>query len=209
MNTYNTIIDISLPIDENIILYPGNPPVTIETQKSATGQTYLSNLSLGTHTGTHIDAPRHVNESGIGVDKLDLSKLIGTCRVLDLTNSVESIKKEELVAKNIQEGERVLAKTSNSARGYKTAYDDYIYLSSQGASYLKEMRVSVFGIDYLSVKKRGSIDNTPHTELLDNGIPIIEGIDLSNVSEGEYYLVALPLRLVDLDGSPIRALLLK
>lgn len=209
MITYDTIIDISLPIDEHTILYPGNPPVTIETLKSATGQTYLSRLSLGTHTGTHIDAPRHVQELGLGVDELDLKSLIGPCRVIDFTQSVECIKREELLAKKIQNRERILAKTTNSTRGYKTAYDDYIYLSSEGAEYLKKQHVTLFGIDYLSVKKRGSADNRPHTELLDNNIPIIEGIDLSQVEEGEYTLIALPLRLVGLDGSPIRALLLK
>ena len=206
---YKNIIDISLPISESIIVYPGNSPVKIESYKSASGQTYLSNLSLGSHTGTHLDAPKHVNQNGIGVDQVQFVHLIGPCRVLDFTKSVESIKKEELIAKNIQKEERILAKTGNSLRGYKTAYDDYIYLSSEGAAYLAQVGIELFGIDYLSVKKKGSSDNRPHTELLDNNIPILEGIDLSKVDEGEYFLICLPLRFVGLDGSPVRAILLK
>ena len=209
MFDFKTIIDISLSIDEKTIIYPGNTPVKIESYKSASGLTFLSNLSFGSHTGTHIDAPRHVSETGLGVDRLDLEKLIGPCRVLDFTKSIESIKRQELEAKNIQKGERILAKSSNSIRGFKSAYDDYVYLSPEGAEYLANLGISVFAIDYLSIKKRGSSDNRPHTELLDVGIPIIEGVDLSFVEEGEYYLIALPLRLTGLDGSPIRAVLLK
>ena len=209
MFDFKTIIDISLSIDEKTIIYPGNTPVKIESYKSASGLTFLSNLSFGSHTGTHIDAPRHVSETGLGVDRLDLEKLIGPCRGLDFTKSIESIKRQELEAKNIQNGERILAKTSNSVRGFKSAYDDYIYLSPEGAEYLANLGISVFAIDYLSIKKRGSSDNRPHTKLLDVGIPIIEGVDLSFVEEGEYYLIALPLRLTGLDGSPIRAVLLK
>ena len=203
------IIDISLPLNENTIVYPGNAPLKIESFKSSSGLTYLSNISIGSHTGTHIDASRHVDENGAGVDEIDFKCILGTCRVLDFTQSVESIKKEELMTKNIQKGERVLAKTSNSLRGYVVSYDDYIYLSPEGAQYLAELQIALFGIDYLSIKKRGSPDNRPHTELLSKGIPIIEGVDLSRVEEGEYTLVALPLRFTDLDGSPIRALLLK
>lgn len=209
MIDYSAIIDISLPLDQNTIVYPGNAPIKIDSFKSSSGLTYLSNLSFGSHTGTHIDAPRHVDEAGLGVDKIDLKRLIGVCRVLDFTSSKESIKKEELVQKNIQKGERILAKTSNSNRGFNTAYDDYVYLSPEGAQYLAEIDIQLFGIDYLSVKQRGSKDNRPHTELLDKGIPIIEGIDLSQVKEGGYHLIALPLRFVGLDGSPIRALLLE
>ena len=198
-----------MPIDEKTIIYPGNAPVKIESYKSTSGLTFLSDISFGSHTGTHIDAPRHVSQTGLGVDRLDLEKLIGPCRVLDFTKSIESIKRQELEAKNIQNGERILAKTSNSVRGFKSAYDDYIYLSPEGAEYLANLGISVFAIDYLSIKKRGSSDNRPHTKLLDVGIPIIEGVDLSFVEEGEYYLIALPLRLTGLDGSPIRAVLLK
>lgn len=209
LDQINQIIDISLPLNENTIVYPGNAPIKIESTKSSTGASYLSTVTIGTHTGTHIDAPRHVSESGMGVDEIDLARLLGVCRVLDFTKSVESITREELEAKNIQAGERILAKTNNSLRGYSSMYDDYIYLSAEGAAYLAEKQISLFGIDYLSIKKRGSSDNRPHTELLDKGIPIIEAVNLSAVEEGEYTLIALPLRFTGLDGSPIRALLLK
>ncbi len=209
LDSDSKIIDISLPLDKETIIYPGNTPVKIESYKSSSGLTYLSNISLGSHTGTHIDAPRHVDENGVGVDKLDLKRLIGECRVLDFTKSTESISITDLENKHIQEGERVLAKTKNSLRGFKTAFDDYVYLSSEGATYLAGKKITVFGIDYLSVKKRGSTDNRPHTELLRKDIPIIEGIDLSIVEEGEYTLIALPLKFTGLDGAPARVILVK
>lgn len=208
LDDYKKIVDISLPLDENTIIYPGNNPITIENYHSSSGLTYLSNISFGSHTGTHIDAPRHVDEKGAGVDQIDLKRLVGKCRVLDFTTSTESISVFDLESQNIQNEERILAKTKNSLRGFKTAFDDYVYLSSEGAAYLAEKNTLVFGIDYLSVKKKGSTDNRPHTELLNKGIPIIEGINLSLVSEGEYILIALPLRFTGLDGSPIRAILI-
>ena len=201
------IIDISLPIDEKTVVYPGNPKVNIKTMYGKTS-TY-SEIKFGSHTATHIDAPKHVFKRGFGVDKIDLKKVIGECRVLDMTNVKEAVKVGDLKKVNIKKGERILVKTKNSQKGFKKFYNDYIYLDGAAAEFLAQKKILLFGIDYLSVKKRGGKDIRPHTELLKNGIVIFEGLDLSKVKPGKYFFIGLPLKFTDLDGAPARAVLLE
>lgn len=94
-------------------------------------------------------------------------------------------------------------------RGFDEFYSDFVYLSSEGAEYLADAGVTLVGIDYLSIKQKGSTDNRPHTLLLEKDIPIIEGIDLSQVEPGEYTIVAFPLKYIGIDGAPARVVLLK
>jgi len=209
MKTYSTIIDISTPLNEETPVYPGNPKVEIQQFASATGSSFNSQILLGTHVGTHIDAPAHAFADGAKIETLALSHFIGPARVLDLTGSIESIKKEEIQIKDIKKGERILLKTTNSARGFTIFYNDYVFLSSAAAEFLAEQEILLVGIDSFSVKQKGSKDNVPHTALLSKNIPILEGIDLSGAEEGEYFLSAAPLASETSDAAPARAILLK
>ena len=200
------LIDISLPLYEGMITYPGNPP--LETEWHKTPNTYLTELTTGTHAGTHIDAPRHVRDDLATVDALDLEYFFGPCRVLDVSSAEESVKKSDLGKYEIAKGERILLKTSNSARGFAEFYDDYVYLDGDAADWLRDLGVKLVGIDSLSIKKRGGEDQRPHESLLHAGIPIVEGLNLNGVAEGEYTFVGLPLRLRGREGSPIRAVLI-
>ena len=120
-----TIIDISLPLDSYIPVYPGNVPLVVETHHSMPSHaTHLSKITMGSHTGTHIDAPSHALARGLTLDQIPLEKFIGEARVLNFTRSVGAIKKEDLAQKDIQPGERILAKTSNSERGFSRFYDE-------------------------------------------------------------------------------------
>ena len=200
------IIDISLPLSDKTIVYPGNPEVKIATIPGKTST--HSEITIGSHTGTHLDAPKHVFENGAGVDKVDLNKIVGECRVLDMTRVKEAISVDDLKKEKIKKGERILVKTRNSKRGFEKFYDDYVYLDGEAAEFLAKKKIALFGIDYLSVKKRGGPDNRPHTELLKNGVVIFEGLDLSKAKPGKYFFVGLPLKFAGLDGSPARAILL-
>lgn len=204
---FSKIIDISLPLNQKAIIYPSNPAVSLETLKSSSGN-LLTKISFGSHTGTHIDAPRHVSESSMPIDQIPLRTFIGPCRVIDCTSSIGSIRSKDIESKNIKKNERVLLKTSNSNRGFEAFYEDYVFVSSEATDFLAEKEVSLVGIDYLSIKQKGSSDNSPHTNLLNKNIPIIEGVDLSKVSEGEYFLIALPLAFQGIDGSPARVVLM-
>lgn len=216
------IYDISLALNNQTIIYPGNPGIFIEPHRSVPEfPTNLSKISFGSHSGTHLDAPRHIDNKAIGVDKIDLEKCIGPCRVLDLTDAGGKIAIRDLEKHNIEAAERILAKTKNSLRGFSQFYEDSIYLDGDAADWLAERGIILFGIDWLSIKKRspasasaalragGSEDTRPHTSLLAKNIVIFEGLDLSQVPAGEYQFIGLPLKFTDLDGAPARAVLVK
>ncbi len=205
MNNNFKIIDISLPIYEGMAVYPNNPSVKIKSLK--TPSTNISEITFGSHTGTHIDVPRHISEKGTGVDKVKLPRLIGTARVLDMTHCKNTITVTDLKKENIKQGERILVKTNNSKRGFKKFYPDYVYLDGEAAEYIAKKKITLFGIDSLSIKQKGSPDSRPHTELLKNNIIIIEGLNLQKVKPGIYNLFCLPLNLVGLDGAPARVIL--
>lgn len=207
MEPFKNIIDISLEICEGMITYPGNPAVVI---REVRGETSIhSDIHLGSHTGTHVDAPRHVFTKGKGVDEINLQALMGKCRVLDMTHVEKGISVNDLESTHIKAGERILAKTKNSLRGFKEFFDDFIYLEGDAAEYLAKIGIVLFGIDSLSVKEKGGEDARAHTSLLERDIVIVEGLDLSGADGGEYDLIVLPLKLKGLDGSPARALLTK
>ncbi len=203
------IIDISLPIFEGMTVYPGTEPTKIETVASPTGTSVVSVIKLTSHAGTHIDSPIHSLPNTGGIDSYDLSTFYGPCRVLDVSAAKEQIRLTDIEKYDIQKGERILFKTSNSSRGMDEFYDDYVFLGSDAAEFLADVGVVIVGIDGLSIKQRGSSDHTPHTALLGKGIAIIEGLDLKKADEGEYTLSAFPLNVGPIDGSPIRAVLIK
>lgn len=206
MLNYSDIIDISLPLKEGMITYPNNP--AFEQEEIETATSVISSLHMGSHTGTHVDAPRHAIDGAPGVDAIGMHHFIGPCRVIDMTGSRGEISADELALEHIRPTERILLKTNNSVRGFDQFYDDFVSLSHNAATYLADIGPLLVGIDSLSIRQKGSVDNTPHTALLQRDIPIVEGLDLSAVEPGVYSLVVLPLRIVDGDGAPARAVLL-
>lgn len=202
-------IDVSVPVVTGMVHWPDNPPVVIDLQLSiARGDAAnVSKISMGAHTGTHMDAPRHFFENGIGIDQLPLDATIGPARVVAIDDPV-SIKPEELASLTLQPGERVLLKTSNSARWASPEFDPhFVYISHEAAAYLVEQKVRTVGVDYLSVGGYFKDGAETHHALLGAGIWIIEGLNLSSIAPGSYDLICLPLKLVGADGAPARALL--
>jgi len=204
---YRRIFDISRPLEQGAVVYPGNPPIYIKKLRSKTS--WLSEISFGSHTGTHVDAPRHAFRAGAPLESFPLKAFVGPCRVLDMTRVRGGIAVRDLERARMKKGERILFKTKNSSRGYKKFYDDYVYLESEAAEYMARRALHLVGIDSLSIKKRGRADNRAHTALLKKGIVILEGLDLSAVKPGKYFFICLPLRFVGIDGSPARAILLQ
>jgi arylformamidase len=206
------IIDISLPLTNSTVVYPGNVPLEIENHaKMPDDSSHLSKITMGTHTGTHIDAPLHAIIGGKTLDEISFDNLIGRCLVIDVTHREfgEAVEIEDLGEYEAKKGDRILFKTKNSERGFSEFYDDYVYVSGDLADHLGAKNVGLVGIDYLSIKQRGSSDHRPHTSILEKNIPIIEGIDLSIVEHGDYHLVCLPLKFIDVEGGPARAILIK
>lgn len=203
-------IDISLPLHNEMVHWPGDPPLRIKRVHDLNhGDSHtLSEISMGSHTGTHIDAPLHFIQKGISIDKMPLDVTVGRARVIEIQDA-ESIKPEELFDHRIRRGERILFKTRNSSRVRQTDtfVEDFVFISNEAARFLVKRGIRVIGIDYLSIGgfKRGG--SNVHQTLLQGGVWIIEGLDLSLVSPGRYDLICLPLKLDQADGAPARAIL--
>ncbi len=197
-----------MSLDDTTFTYPGTTKLAIDTSLSKITKSVLSTITISSHSGTHVDAPNHAIKGAKGIDSFNLEVFVGNCRVLDLTSTKTSISMEDLESKKIKKNQRVLFKTKNSLKGFANIFPRFIHLSPESATYLTNKEVKLVGIDSLSIKQRGSSDNNPHTALLSHKIPILEGLDLSKVEEGEYFLIALPLKFTALDGSPTRAILL-
>ena len=205
-----TIYDISIPVAHDGLIYPGNPPISITPQQEVSkgGSSNVSLLSFGSHTGTHVDAPKHFFNEGLGVDALALHVLMGPAMLICVEDSVMAVGEKELQLHEIKGHTRVLIKTRNSAFiREKEFHKDYTYLAPDGAEYLAELGVRLVGIDYLSIEQFHSGHHRTHKTLLSRGIAIVEGLDLSAPPSGVYELYCLPLKLVGIDGAPARAVL--
>lgn len=202
-------IDISLPLTNQIVTYPSNVPFQREVMKNlAEHGVELSQLTLGTHTGTHIDAPRHFVKGGKGIDQIDLSKCIGPCKVVDCTYVEEFIREKDFEGTTIEKGDRILIKTRNSSLIKDNEFTpNFVSVSLEAAQFLANKEVALVGVDYLSIEAKGSLEHPVHKALLKHEIVVIEGLVLDRVEAREYQLICLPLTIVDSDGSPCRAIL--
>lgn len=190
--------------------WPGDTPFSysLNWTKEETGSVNVGSIKMSVHTATHIDAPYHFDENGAKVDQLDLSVFMGRAIVVDVSRLKElnSVSLEELLKG--QEKKRVLFKT-NAWEDEKVFPEGIPSLKLDAIALLKELSVPLIGVDLPSVDQLESKDLEIHHLLHDANIAILEGIDLRNVDEGEYQLVALPLKIEDADGSPVRAVLVR
>jgi len=208
------IIDISIPLSVDMVRWEGDPPMVIrQVLKIKEGAEYnLSQIKMSVHQGTHMDAPRHFLDDGALIEDFPLDLLIGEAQVVSIPRDVQSITAETLRASGIQPGmQRVLLKTRNS-EFWKSSLNefqhDFVSLSLDGADYLIEQGVKLVGIDYLSISP-GDDFRPVHVRLMENNIAIVETLDLSEVEAGIYQLVCLPLKLMGVEGAPVRAILLR
>lgn len=184
-------------------IYPGDPKVSLETVRRAIGTaTALSQLHLGSHTGTHIDAPLHINDHGKGTASYTLDQLNGEVVVYDYTHVSQVISARDLPRKLPT---RIIFKTKNSQAPIDTFDPSFVALDESAASILAQKKVTLVGTDGPSIKKKGVKDQT-HQILLNTGVIILEGLWLPHVTAGTYNLVCMPLP-IDADGAPVRAAL--
>ena len=206
-------IDVSMEITDGMLHWPSDPEVEIDDysdiKKGAASNN--SKITCGVHTGTHMDAPKHFIEGGAGVDKFNLDTLIGPCRVIDVPVDISPVSKEFLEHINIKNGDRILFKTKNSEwinKGDRNFHTDYVSVSPEAAKYMVEKGVMLVGVDYLSVEGY-HVGHDTHKTLLGAGVIVIEGLNLLNVSAGDYKLIALPVKIKDSNGAPARVILEK
>jgi len=204
------VLDISVPNGPHQHVYPGDPPPRIE-QAAAISRGDPANVSLltmGSHTGTHVDAPYHFLPDGPRLGDVSLDRMVGECVVADLRGR-PAVDAAALRDVPLRDGDIVLCHTDNSARWHAPTFQtDFTYVTLDAADVLLARGVKAIGMDYLSIEQFGSPDFPVHKRLLGAGVFVIEGLDLHAVAPGRYTLVCLPLKFPDLDGAPARAVLL-
>jgi arylformamidase len=205
-------IDISLPFHTSMWHWPSDPPARAERIKDRDKGDPVSLMEIQwvDHTGTHVDAPLHFIAGGKTIDDMPLNATVGRALVIEIKDT-ESIKVEELVPYHIRRGERIIFKTLNSTKYLPddSFFEDYVYISPAAAHYLVEKGIRVVGIDYISVGsfRHPEMNAETHQTLLNNGVYIIEGLNLSKAKPGKYELLCLPLLLERGDAGPARAIL--
>lgn len=205
------IYDITVPLHTGLAVYPGNPEVRVDPQQEIAkgGSSNVSTLTCGTHSGTHVDAPRHIVEGAAGIDAIPLDVFMGPALLVEFDDEVRAIDAAMLRAAGVAGHERVLFKTRNSPllRAGAPFERDYTYVAPDAAAYLVEIGVKLVGVDYLSIEQFHSGHHMTHKTLLHAGVVIVEALDLTDPPAGEYELCCLPLRIANGDGAPARAVL--
>lgn len=205
------IYDITVPIRSSMPVYEGDPGVKIEAWSAfAKGDSSnVSMLSFGAHTGTHVDAPAHFVEGARRIDALSLEVLIGPARVLRVPDDLNEIDPEFINRCDLSGVERVLFHTRNSTFWNEGFRKDFTHLLPEAAQLLVDRGIKLVGTDYLSIEKFHSGHHRTHLTLLSNNVVIVEGLNLSEVPEGDYELICLPIKIAEGagDGAPARAVL--
>lgn len=205
------IYDISLPVSKRLLTWPGDRrPRIQQTESVARGGVATSHIALGSHTGTHVDAPKHFLLHGKSLDRIALEKLVGQCRVLSIPRTVKEIQPQHLQRFRIRRGERILLKTANTAQRLlfrKSFPGSYVALSPEAAVFLAKRGIALVGADFLGIEARGAKGHPVHRTLLKHRVVIVEGLNLRGIRAGTYGLAVLPLAVVGTDGAPARAIL--
>ncbi|MCH5316470.1 MAG: cyclase family protein [Eubacterium sp.] len=177
-------------------LYGEDTPPRLESVcDMSAGDVYnLSDITMCLHTGAHIDAPLHFVEDGEPVDRLPLEKFIGKCTVASANGPITA----QWIEKNMPWNcKKLLIKCGGNG-----------YLMDNAVFELCRFDLDLVGIDALSIAPEDN-EASVHRELMYNDIAILEGIDLSKVDDGDYFLFAAPIKIGDAEAAPCRALLIK
>ena len=210
------IFDVTVPITETMPVWPGRPRVRIEqlSRMDRGDPSNVSRLEIGSHTGTHVDAPYHFVQRGMTVDRLPLELLIGAAFILEVDQlEGNRIDVYDLARNHFpRDTKRLLIKTTNSHfwEDRLTEFErDYVHLTPNAADWLVKRGVQLLGVDYLSVEAFNDRDFRVHQALLSAGVVIVEGLNLSRVPVGRCQLVCLPLKVQDSEAAPARVLVIR
>lgn len=204
------IFDVSMTIEEGMTTYKGDPAFSKEDKlKIKDGDPVnLSVFSLPSHSGTHVDAPSHIEDGAEVTEDIPLSRLVGRVLVVDFPYS-EKIQAQDISQLDLSDVRKIFFKTKNSRIEGKEFKEDFTAFSEEAAQELVKAGVKVVGVDYLSVDPYGSDEPKAHKALLDNRVLILEGLNLQEVNPGYYTAFIGPLKVKDADGAPARVLLIE
>jgi arylformamidase len=205
------IYDVTVPITNSMPVWPSDPPVKLaaKTHVSPDGtEIRITAIEMGSHTGTHIDAPWHFVQGGRRLSDIPLECLVGPATVIEVSGA-RSVSRSHLERFDFEGVERLLLKTDNSQHWRDGKFfENFVYLDPGAAELLIQSQIRLVGIDYLSIDPFKSDNHPTHFALLEKNVVILEGLDLSRVPPGRYEMAALPLNLLGADGAPTRVILM-
>jgi arylformamidase len=206
------IYDVSVPIRNGMPVWPSDPPLKLTPEahvsRDKSHTIHVTRIDMGSHTGTHCDAPAHFVEGGKTLSEIPLEQFVGAATVVELPG-VRSIERKHLENLDWSGVERVLFKTENSSFWTDDRFhEDFVYLEPEAGEFLVSKGIRVVGIDYLSIDQFRSEKHPTHFALLPHDVVLLEGLNLSKISAGRYQMVALPLNLQHADGAPTRVILI-
>ena len=206
-----TIYDVTVPLRPGIPTYGGDEPgpmLEYTSLLSRGDSSNLSTLSLGSHTGTHVDAPHHFIDGRATVDALALDALLGPVHVVEHLGAGHINAGDIEAAVLPADARRVLFKTSNSAAWDREEFHEaFLGLDPDAAQNVVERGVVLVGIDYLSIERFHAPGHPVHMILLGAGVVIVEGLDLRSVPPGRYRMCCAPLNVIGAEGAPARVFL--
>ena len=220
MTKVKPYIDISAPVSSQLPVWPGDPPNQLERvlDVACGDAATVSRMTIGSHTGTHVDAFSHFDAEAPSLNDMELTPYLGTCLVVAVNP-----KRDDVIALNADDLEqstetflseshtltRLLLKTSNSSQPWfeKPFNPRFIHLDTSAAGWLTDHNVQLIGVDYLSVEGYEVKGAPVHHHLMNHRVYILEGLYLQDVDSGWYDLVCLPMALANGDGAPARAIL--
>jgi len=210
---FEKAVDLTHELHNGMPIYPGDPaPSFVSYATLEKNGVNLTKLTLGSHTGTHIDAPRHFILNGIGVDQIPASKLTGEAYVADLSSKpigsgVTGRDLRENLEGNVAEDDIVIIYTGCSEHwGEESIGSNYTYLTGDAAEYLVSKKIRALGIDFLSVERFRAPDPVAHKTLLSNGIFIMESLSRATKRfvQKRILMICMPIKLQNGDGAPAR-----
>jgi arylformamidase len=209
---FEKAVDLTHTLRNGMPVYPGDPSPSFELYRSLEKDgVNLTKLIMGSHTGTHLDAPKHFIQGGTGIDQIPPNKLIGEAYVADFSGkgigSGIMASDFRLIDKHIGPDDIVACYTGCSEHWEDSSVrKNYTYLSKDAADYLVSKRVRAVGIDFLSVEQFDATNAVTHKTLLGSGIFIIESLsnDLKGFLGQRILIICMPIKLKDGDGAPSR-----
>ena len=201
------LYDVTIPINKSLAVWPGDTEYQLGwTMQQAHGDSVtVGRVTMSLHTGTHADAPFHFNQEAPGIGDLDVQVFCGPAQLIDVSGRQE-ITIQDLSSFRPQQCPRLLLRTGGWS-DHRRFPQQIPVLTSDVPPWLGDQGVKLLGLDVPSVDQIDSKDLPIHHALFENGISILESLDLTEPDEGEYELIAMPLRIVGGDGSPVRAVL--
>ena len=200
------IWDISPPVDEHAAVFPGDTAYSQQLHFSLSSDcpVNVNSITLSPHTGAHADAPLHYATGKASAGELDLAPYLGTCRVIHCTGCGPLVLPEHIAHALHDLPPRVLLRTAHVA---SQSWASFTAIAPETLAQLATKCIALIGIDTPSVDPADSQDLPSHHQLLAHGLRVLENLVLDDVPEGDYELIALPLKLMRADASPVRAIL--